>query len=126
MWVRDWDQEVRSAFPNGGYWFAPLSSQVKGFATEYGKAGAYRHVKLRKDLIQWFDKVSLPYRSPHQFRHGHAVHGLKNSKNVADLKAVSQNLMHSSLTVTDSVYGVLSEDDRQKRISMLGNNYHDE
>ncbi len=37
----------------------------------------------------------------------------------ADWKAVSQNLMHSSLTVTDSIYGVLSGDDVSQRIAGL-------
>jgi hypothetical protein len=39
---------------------------------------------------------------------------------VADLKAVSQNLMHSSLQVTDSIYSVLSGEDVKTRIGSLG------
>jgi hypothetical protein len=38
---------------------------------------------------------------------------------VADLKAVSQKLMHSSLTVTDSIYSVLSTEDVGERIAGL-------
>ena len=41
---------------------------------------------------------------------------------VADLKAVSQNLMHSSLQVTDSIYSVLATEDVQERITRLGEN----
>jgi hypothetical protein len=38
---------------------------------------------------------------------------------VADLKAVSQNLMHSSLQVTDSIYSVLTTEDAGERIAGL-------
>jgi hypothetical protein len=36
------------------------------------------------------------------------------------LKAVSQNLMHSNLSVTDGVYGILSESDVRGQIEKLG------
>ena len=67
------------------------------------------------------DRVGLPYRSPHKFRHGHAVYRLTNSKEIADLKAVSQNLMHSNLGITDGIYGMLSTANVGKRIAGLGN-----
>lgn len=51
------------------------------------------------------------YHSPHKFSHGHAVYALTMAKDVAALKAVSQNLMHENLAVTDGVYGILSERD---------------
>jgi hypothetical protein len=37
----------------------------------------------------------------------------------ADLKAVSQNLMHANLQVTDGVYGILSASDTRERIRAL-------
>jgi integrase len=58
--------------------------------------------------------------SPHQFRHGHAVYALKNAKDVSALKAVSQNLMHENLSITDGVYGILSERDVREEIVSLG------
>ena len=64
--------------------------------------------------------VFLPYHSPHKFRHGHAVYALKNAKTVPDLKAVSQNLMHTNLSITDGVYGILSEKDVKEKIVSLG------
>jgi hypothetical protein len=39
---------------------------------------------------------------------------LKNAKDVSALKAVSQNLMHSNLSIPDGVYGILSETDVNK------------
>ena len=46
---------------------------------------------------------------------------LSNAKDVSALKAVSQNLMHENLTITDGVYGILSDSDVRKRIAELGN-----
>jgi ABC-type uncharacterized transport system substrate-binding protein len=46
---------------------------------------------------------------------------LKNAKDVSALKAVSQNLMHSNLSIPDGVYGILSETDVQAQIRILGN-----
>jgi hypothetical protein len=46
---------------------------------------------------------------------------LKNTKDVSVLKAVSQNLMHENLTITDGVYGILSETDVKRQIFTLGN-----
>ncbi len=64
--------------------------------------------------------MRLPYHSPHKFRHDHAVYALKKAKHVPALKAVSQNLMHSNLSITDRVYGVLSANDVRGQIAALG------
>ena len=58
--------------------------------------------------------------STHKFRHGHAVYALKNANDITTLKAISQNLMHANLSVTDGVYGILSETDVRKQIKLLG------
>jgi hypothetical protein len=42
------------------------------------------------------------------------------AKDVSALKAVSQNLMHANLGITDGVYGVLSELDVKEQIGVLG------
>jgi hypothetical protein len=36
------------------------------------------------------------------------------------LKAVSQNLMHSNISITDGVYGILSDNDVRGQIEALG------
>jgi integrase len=104
--------------PPRGAWFAHLlpsgdiDPQVK-------EPGIHRRCRPNKDLHEWLARVALPYHSPHKFRRGHATYALKRCKDVADLKAVSQNLMHSSLLVTDAVYSVLSEDDVGARIASM-------
>jgi hypothetical protein len=42
------------------------------------------------------------------------------AKDIAALKAVSQNLMHSNISITDGVYGILSEKDTKEQIMSLG------
>jgi hypothetical protein len=44
---------------------------------------------------------------------------LKNIKDIFALKAVSQNLMHKNLRITDGVYGILSDTDVRKVIYAL-------
>ena len=68
----------------------------------------------------WLSKVDLPDYSPHKFRHGHAVYAMQRAKDVSDIKALSQNLGHSNLSITDGVYGVLSNNDVKTRIESLG------
>jgi hypothetical protein len=62
----------------------------------------------------------------HKFRHGHAVYVLKNAKDIPVLKAVSQNLMYSNLSITDGVYGILSDMDVRSEIHNLGKGQKDE
>ena len=116
--VREWDSEVRAA--GSFFWFASFSPETGVIDPIVHQVGFHRHIRARKDLKGWLQKVGLPYHSPHKFRHGHAVFGIKNAKTISALKAISQNLMHSSLKVTDSVYGVLSDLDVQTEISSLG------
>ena len=118
--VMEWDAEVREVLPPRLPWFAPLSCETGEIDPTPKYIGAYRDARLRKELNHWTDKVGLPYHSPHRFRHGHAVYALKQARDIADLKAVSQNLMHSNLSITDGVYGVLSEEDTRNRILELG------
>jgi len=45
---------------------------------------------------------------------------LIKQKDVPALKAVSQNLRHSNLSITGGVYGILSETDVRKQIAATG------
>jgi hypothetical protein len=66
-----------------------------------------------------FTKAGLPYRSPHKFRHGHAVFALQHAKTMADYKAVSMNLMHNDIRMTDGIYAPLARDEVKERIADL-------
>ena len=97
-----------------GFGICPIKQKCRG------SIGRYWNIRARKDLEDWLKRVDLPYHSPHKFRHGNAVYSLKRVKDVAKLKAISQNLMHANLSVTDGVYGILSETDVKKQIISLG------
>jgi len=62
-----------------------------------------------------FDRADLPYKSPHKFRHGHAVYALQRAKTMADYKAVSMNLMHDDIRVIDGIYAPLAADEVKQR-----------
>jgi hypothetical protein len=117
--VRARDSEVRAVLPPRCAWYAHLLA-CGDIDPQPREAGVQRRCRVNEDLHEWLDRVGLPYHSPHKFRHGHATYALKRCKDVADLKAVSQNLMHSSLQLTDSIYSVLSTEDVGQRIAGLG------
>ena len=83
-------------------------------------AGEHRASIATRDLKLWLKKVGLPYHSPHKFRHGNAVYSIKQGKDLPTLKAISQNLMHSNISITDGVYGNLADGDIQEQILALG------
>ena len=62
----------------------------------------------------------LPYHSPHKFRQWFAVYGIKKAKDIGELKTISQNLMHSSISIDDGVYGGLSIRDMASQLNKLG------
>jgi integrase len=74
---------------------------------------------LDKRLRKLFDQAGLPYKSAHKFRHGHAVYGLLKAQNMADYKAVSMNLMHHDLKITDSIYAPILSEEVKERIAGL-------
>lgn len=118
--IKDWDQIVRNDLSEDFPWFARFSPDTGLFDRKRNEIGEHRTSRANKDLKEWLDRVGLPYHSPHKFRHGNAVYSFKIAKTPADLKAISQNLMHSNLSITDGIYGILSKEDRQKTITHLG------
>lgn len=99
-------------------WFTPIRTDSDAFALS-GEVGKYRSDRARKDVYKWLRKNNLTVYSPHKFRHGHAVFMLKRSDTVGELKAASQNMMHSSLQVTDSIYSVLEDKDIKNKINKM-------
>jgi site-specific recombinase XerC len=118
--ARAWDREVRAASTDKGLWFAQVSPDTGKIVKNATAAGVHRGQIATRDLRKWLRRVGLAYHSPHKFRHGHAVYALKMAKDVSALKAVSQNLMHENLSITDGVYGILSETDVRQQIGELG------
>ena len=115
--VKDWDHLVRDNLPDTSYWFAPLSSNTGTFNRSITTVGENRSSRAYKDLKDWLKRSGLPFHSPHKFRHGYAVFGIKNFTTLAQLKALSQNLMHSNISITDGIYGIFSHEEKKKLLS---------
>ena len=116
-----WDSLVRNELSPNVLWYAQLNRDATGF-TGATYAGLSRRDRLAVGMKRLCEKVRVPYEPPHKLRHGHAEYSLKQAQDVADLKAVGQNLMHASLTTTDSIYSVLTEKDVGDRTASLGEN----
>ncbi len=74
---------------------------------------------VRKSLKKLCQRAGITYHSPHKLRRGHAVYAIKRAQDMADLKAISQNLMHQNLSTTEGIYGGLPSDDLGNRIGSL-------
>lgn len=114
--VKKWDIKIREILPGDGFWFAPLSPDTCEIDPFCRQIGEHRESIARKNLTAWMKKVGLKYHSPHKFRHGHIQYGLAHSKSQADFKAVSLNVMHESIQITDQVYSKIPDNERQSRI----------
>ncbi|MCB9112304.1 MAG: tyrosine-type recombinase/integrase [Anaerolineales bacterium] len=117
--VQKWDDEVRAILPSNGFWFAPLSPDTSLIDPNALEVGEYRDAKARKNFKEWMAQENLPYHSPHKFRHGHVHYGLEHAESIADFKAISTNVMHSNMEITDTFYSVLRDDEVKNRIGNL-------
>jgi integrase len=119
--VEAWDTTVRHELPPSAPWFAPIQNNWGDKRLVNHPPGATRHLMLNKRLKVLFASVGLAYKSAHKFRHGHAVYGLQHAQTMADYKAVSLNLMHNDIKVTDSVYAPILSEEVKDRIDGLVN-----
>ncbi len=117
--VHEWDAIVRAQLSPLDLWYPVLErgrdALVKGAQPHADRGGDFRnHLKVICKM------AGVPFMSPHKLRHGHVVYSLKNANDLQDLKAISQNVMHSSIQITDSIYGNLSSKDVKRVISAIG------
>lgn len=117
--VEKWDFFVRSHLSEDAMWYPIIVSEWSSEKLSSVNPGKHRHIQLAKRLRKLCQALDVEYKSPHKFRHGHAVYALLHAKNMADYKAISQNLMHGSIKVTDSVYAWLNDDQIKERICGL-------
>jgi integrase len=120
--VEGWDTFVRERLPSNATWYAPIESSWGEQKFSDKAPGSHRGEALYKRLKILFSLASLPFKAPHRFRHGHAVYGLLHAKDMADYKAVSANLMHADITITDEIYTPLLTGEVKNRIAGLGKN----
>jgi len=117
--VETWDAIVRAQLPSTAMWYAPIVSRWGEQVLSADSPGANRGQAVAKRMRHLFDMADLPAHSPHKFRHGHAVYALQHARTMADYKAVSMNLMHEDIRVTDSIYAPLASNEVQERIAAL-------
>ena len=117
--VEKWDAFIRSQRPPTAMWYTPTISQWGVQTLSADRPGANRNLAISKRMHRLFDLAGLPYKSPHKFRHGHAVFGLQHARTMADYQAVSTNLMHQDIRVTDSIYARLAHDEVKQCIAGL-------
>ena len=117
--VRRWDAIVRASQPASTAWYAPIAHTWGDQCLSPEEPGKTRSHALQKRLRILFSMANVPFKSPHKFRHGHAVYGLLHAQTMADYKAVSMNLMHDSIEITDSTYAPMLSSDVQERIAAL-------
>ncbi|MFC1936787.1 tyrosine recombinase XerC [Chloroflexota bacterium] len=117
--VQEWHAYVIGHLPPSAPWYAVIHSNWGLMEPSHDTPGRHRNQLLNKRLRVLFEKAGLPYKSAHKFRRGHLVHGLNHSGTIDKYKAVSENLMHSNITITDQYYGKLTDNDRKKKIESL-------
>jgi len=117
--VKNWDTIVRQSLPLTAPWYVPIKNQWGEHEFSNDQPGKNRGTAVNKRLRILFKAANLPYKSAHKFRHGHAVYGLQHARTIADYKAVSMNLMHEDIRVTDSIYARLITEEVKTRISGL-------
>lgn len=111
--VANWDRRVRK-FGGRRAWYSRLdhsgmelaqSDDVGTYAMTGRRSGMYDGIKELCRL------AGVEFKSPHKIRHGHGVYGVRKARDMAQLKALSQNMMHANVGITDGIYGNLPEDE---------------
>ncbi len=75
---------------------------------------------MRDDLKLLCNLANIPYLSPHKLRHGHIVYARSLATTMDKVKAISQNVMHANVIITDQIYSGLVTDRVRDIISTLG------
>ena len=118
--VCQWDAYVRQHLSESAMWFAQLIGQwgEQRIATG-GMPADSRGNHFNRRLKTLLIKAGVVPRSSHKFRHGHAVFGLQHARSLADYKAISQNLMHENIQITDGIYADLVGGEVKSRVTGL-------
>jgi integrase len=117
--VHTWDAFIRGRLPASAMCYTPVAFQHGDQCLSAQAAGTHRRVALGKRLRHLCRMARVPFQSAHKFRHGHAVWALQQAETMADYKAISQNLMHANISITDGIYAMLRSTDVRQRITHL-------
>jgi integrase len=122
--VTRWDEYIRNLAESEMLsWYTKLDGtgmriDTKDAVTE-DRIVTGRRMAFSQGMRELCEMAGVKYRSPHKLRHGHGVYGVETARDMKDLKAVSQNLMHANVGITDGIYGRLAEEGVSDAISTL-------
>lgn len=116
--VEAWDKKVRHMAPTS-LWYAPLQNDRMSLK-ETSRAIEGRVSQVGVDIRLICDRAGVEYKSPHKFRHGHIVYARSLARTIDEVKAISQNVMHANIIITDEVYSALQASKVQSTIFGLG------
>jgi site-specific recombinase XerD len=120
--IREWDRFVRSKCPDEHTWYAPIHQQWGEQQLFALKPGMNRATGLNRRLNLLTQMASLPHKSAHKYRHGYAIYGLEHCQTMAQYHALSRNLMHANIAITDGTYVHLEELERGKLLGQISSN----
>ncbi len=80
--------------------------------------GEFRAAIFCKNMLDWLSANRIEYHSPHDFRRGHANYLFDKARDINDLEAARENLMHESLTTTEH-YARQRRNQRKARILQM-------
>lgn len=117
--VAAWHKTVLENLGCAGMWYSLIEPDGLNFMQSQ-EPGRYRGDGIARRLRLLCKHAGVDYLSPHKLRHGHIVYAVSRCETMADLKAISQNVMHKQLSTTDAIYARLTDDDVARRIGSLG------
>jgi integrase len=126
--VSKWHELISKHCPPNSTWYPRLNNIGEFYPDENTVsdrnksyyATVSRYNGLLSSLRDLCAAAGVEYKSPHAFRHGHVHLGLSNSKTLAEMKSVSLNVMHQSLTITDTIYSRMNAKELNRTISNIG------
>jgi len=116
--VSAWDALAREHLGCRGMWYSLIEPDGMNFMLDQ-TPGRYRGDGIARRLRVLCELAGVTYLSPHKLRHGHILYAFARCQTMADVKAVSQNVMHKQLSTTDAIYARLTDDDVARRIQGL-------
>ncbi len=121
--AQSWDRFLRENVPSDLWsaypWYAPIAHSWGDHSLSFDPPGENRREALNKRLHLLWSHANLQGKSSHKFRHGHAVYGVERCRTMAEYQAVSHNLMHKSIAITDKIYAGIELAERKKLIAGL-------
>ncbi len=123
--LSDWQQFLLALpdfDPQKTLWFLPLDNNWgKHVPSTRETTSEFREGVLNKSMKRLWKRLEMPHKSPHAFRRGFASYGLLRAADIADYKAISANLLHSDMSVTDRYYAKLANDEQKRRLLAMSN-----